>query len=83
MQRFVRVAAAMAAACFIGAAAPPPSAPDGPAPTCQRACLEGWVNRYLAAMRDANVDPALFARDVKFTENGVQLPLGDRACGTG
>ncbi len=45
-------------------------------PACQRECLEGWVNRYLVAMRDHNVDPALFARDVRFTENGVELPLG-------
>jgi hypothetical protein len=43
---------------------------------CDRACLQGWVDRYLVAMRDNNIDPTLFARDVKFTENGVQLPLG-------
>ncbi|HWJ70472.1 MAG TPA: hypothetical protein VNS79_10545 [Sphingobium sp.] len=47
-----------------------------PEQTCQRACLEGWVDKYLAAMRDRNVDPSLFAREVKFTENGVHLPLG-------
>jgi len=46
-------------------------------PSCSRACLEGWVNRYLVAMRDGAVDPVLFARDARFTENGVQLPLGD------
>lgn len=50
--------------------------PDPSAKACQRACLEDWVNKYLAAMRDQNVDPALFARTVKFTENGVQLPFG-------
>ena len=43
---------------------------------CQRACLEGWVNNYLEAMKAHNVDPALFAREVKFTENGIHLPLG-------
>jgi len=43
---------------------------------CDRVCLEHWVDSYLVAMRDANVDPSLFARDLKFTENGVQLPLG-------
>jgi len=48
-----------------------------PAASCDRACLEGWVDRYLVAMRDGNVDPALFAREVKFTENGVRLPLGN------
>ena len=50
--------------------------PDPSARACQRACLEDWVNKYLAAMRDQTVDPALFARTVKFTENGVQLPFG-------
>jgi hypothetical protein len=44
---------------------------------CDRTCLENWVDAYLAAMRDANVDPALFARDLKFTENGVRLPFGN------
>jgi len=50
-----------------------------PAPQheCQRACLEGFVNRYLQAMADQNVDPELFARDVRFTENGIELPLGN------
>lgn len=47
------------------------------APACDRACLENWVDVYLAAMRDANVDPSLFAREVKFTENGIRLPLGN------
>jgi len=47
----------------------------GKAP-CDRACLENYVDRYLELM-EAN-DPSLefFTRDCKFTENGVQLPLG-------
>lgn len=44
---------------------------------CDRACLEGYVNRYLDAMEANNVDPDLFARSTKFTENGIQLPLGN------
>lgn len=44
---------------------------------CQRACLEGFVNRYLQAMADGNVDPDLFAPDVRFTENGIEMPLGN------
>jgi hypothetical protein len=43
---------------------------------CNRACLEGYVNRYLNAMEANTVSPTLFARDTKFTENGVRLPLG-------
>jgi hypothetical protein len=46
-------------------------------PPCDRACLEGYVDRYLDAMLANEVSPKLFARDVKFTENGVRLPLGN------
>ena len=42
-------------------------------PACDRACLEGWIDRYLDAMlaRDASKVP--FAKDYKFTENGQRL----------
>ena len=46
-------------------------------PPCDRTCLEGYVDRYLDAMLANEVNPKLFARDVKFTENGVRLPLGN------
>jgi hypothetical protein len=48
-----------------------------PEPSCQRDCLEDLVDRYLAAMTDNDVDAELFARDVRFTENGIELPLGN------
>jgi hypothetical protein len=44
--------------------------------SCNRACLEGYVDRYLDAMEANTVSPELFMRDAKFTENGVRLPLG-------
>ena len=44
---------------------------------CQRACLEDFVERYLQAMSDGAVSDELFARHVRFTENGVELPLGN------
>jgi hypothetical protein len=44
---------------------------------CQRECLESYVDRYLQAMSDGALDDALFARHVRFTENGVELPLGN------
>ena len=43
---------------------------------CDRACLENYVDRYMDAMLDNNPNPELIARDCKFTENGVRLPLG-------
>jgi len=45
--------------------------------TCERACLEGVLERYLQAMSDGDVRGDLFARHVRFTENGVELPLGN------
>jgi hypothetical protein len=55
-----------------------PSVFAQPAPkvACDRACLEGYINRYLDAMLAHKVDPALFAKSCRFTENGVELPLG-------
>lgn len=60
-----------------GPAASAETAPAPAASACQRECLEGYVNKYLEAMRDGKVDPALFAPNVRFTENGIQLPLGN------
>lgn len=48
-----------------------------PEQSCQRDCLEDFVDRYLAAMSDDDVDAELFARDARFTENGIELPLGN------
>ena len=63
---------------FVAAAASAAVAqPPRITPTCDRACLEGYVDRYLDAMLANEVNPKLFARDVKFTENGVRLPLGN------
>lgn len=49
---------------------------------CDRACLNGFVDQYLAAL--AAHDPARLplAREVKFTENGQALRLGDGLWGT-
>jgi hypothetical protein len=71
---------ALAALAFTATAAPATEPPGGvplPEQKCQRECLEGYVDKYLAAMRDQKVDDSLFARNVRFTENGVELPLGN------
>ena len=44
--------------------------------TCDRACLIGVMDQYLAAMIAHNPAGVAFATDVKFTENGVVLPIG-------
>lgn len=46
------------------------------APESDRAYLENYIDRYLDAMMDNDPSLELFSRDCKFTENGVQLPLG-------
>jgi hypothetical protein len=45
-------------------------------PTCDRSCLNGYVDRYIEAMLARNVSEKLFARDLKFTENGIRMPFG-------
>lgn len=45
--------------------------------SCDRACLENYVDRYMDAMLENDPDLGLFSRDCKFTENGVRLPLGN------
>lgn len=47
------------------------------APACDRACLEGWVDRYLDAMVAHDPSKVPFAPDAKYTENGQRLPLPD------
>ncbi len=45
--------------------------------SCDRACLEKYMDRYIDAMLDNDPSLDLFTRDCKFTENGVRLPLGN------
>ena len=69
--------AALVFLCLSVAASASSAQPPRVTPPCDRACLEGFVDRYLDAMLANEVSPKLFARNVKFTENGVQLPLGN------
>src|SRR5215470_5813487 len=50
---------------------------QGGSGACDRACLEGFVDKYLDAV--IAHDPKLLplTRNVKFTENGVRLEIGD------
>ena len=45
-------------------------------PACDADCLKSFVDRYIEAMITKDVSPDLFARDLKFTENGIRLPFG-------
>jgi hypothetical protein len=77
MRTSIRAALSAVVLGFATQAASVALAQSTPALACQRACLEGYVNKYLEAMRDHKVDPALFAGNVRFTENGIELPLGN------
>ncbi len=63
----------------VRAPAPParPAAPPAAAGACNRACLEGHVNGYLAALTARDPGRLQLARDVRFTENGTALKLGE------
>jgi hypothetical protein len=71
---------------FTGAAAVATGGPARRAPQaaagCDRACLNGFVDQYLAALvaRDASRLPV--SSTVRFTENGTMLKLGEGLWGT-
>ena len=48
-----------------------------PQSTCDRACLEGYVDKYMDAMLAHDPSKTLFDQNCRFTENGVQLPFGN------
>ena len=56
------------------AAAPPAQVAAQP---CDRACLEGYVDRFLDAAIAHDPRRVPFTTDAKYTENGVALDLGD------
>ena len=45
------------------------------ADSCDRACLEGMVNQYLKAVVAHDASSLPLAKNVKYTENGQQLPM--------
>ena len=56
---------------------PPAFSQSAEKTSCDRACLENYVDRYMDAMLDNDPSLELFSRDCKFTENGSRLPLGN------
>jgi hypothetical protein len=49
---------------------------------CDRACLNGFLDQVLAAMAAHDASSLPLARDVKYTENGQLLKIGDGFWGT-
>ena len=73
--RFYTLAAV--ALFFAGLTLPSSAATASPAPQCDRACLEGFVNQYLGALAARDASKLPFASDVKFTENTAKLTIGE------
>lgn len=68
--RYVR---SLAAATGLAVFASAPAA----AQQCDRDCLEGWADRYLDAVVDNDPGAVPLSDDVRFTENGQRLYIGD------
>ena len=74
MIRYLKCAAAGAAVLMLGLGTPGGRAAEA---ACDRACLKGFIDQYMDAL--AHHDPARLpvAANVRFTENGAQVPLGE------
>jgi len=83
MRRILAIATGIVLLMLLAAACrskePEKAAPQAGAgqDSCDRACLEKYVDQYLDAMISHEPSPSLFAGDCKFTEDGVQLQLGE------
>jgi hypothetical protein len=49
---------------------------------CDRVCLESHIDQVLAAMIAHNPNQLMLAKDIRYTENGVELMPGDGMWGT-
>jgi hypothetical protein len=47
------------------------------AEACDRACLEGFVDQYLAALVAQDPAKLPLAKNARYTESGQELKLGD------
>lgn len=76
----------MVVASFIFLAALAPSSPAAAqisgASQCDRACLEGFVNRYLDALAARDPSRVALAENVRFTENTALLKVGEGSWNT-
>ena len=72
----VLLSALVAVVIGLGAASHTARAAE-PTAACDRACLGGLLDAYLAALKAHDPRSLPLAPDVRFTENGVPLALGD------
>lgn len=78
---------ALAALCCAAAVAPAHGQAHGertalPRGDCDRACLDSFMDRYVEALRRKDASAAPFAATARFTENSVEMPLGEGLWGS-
>ncbi|HEX4275679.1 MAG TPA: hypothetical protein VHZ74_10010, partial [Bryobacteraceae bacterium] len=70
--------AIVAIAAFTGYLAPSAHASTGPIPlNCNRACLEGVLDQYLAALVAHDPKRLPLSADAMYTENDQRMDVGD------
>ena len=78
--KLIGAAAIGALSMGLGMAAPAMAAGDPPIVgpvACDRACLQGMVDKYLLAVTTHNLSGLPLAPGVRYTENGQELAIGD------
>jgi hypothetical protein len=83
MSRGARAAALLLAIGITpGAWAQAPGEASAVSPTCNRTCLIGMLHSYLDALGHRDRGLAPFAPSVRYTENNVEMPLGEGLWGS-
>jgi hypothetical protein len=72
----------MATLAMLAQAAVAQQPPMQPSPNCDRACLYGVMDQYLAGLKARDIRKVPWGARVKNTENNVELRLGDGLWGT-
>ena len=83
MRRSVCAAALLIAVWVTsGVRAQAPGEPSAVSPNCNRTCLIGMLHSYLDALSHKDRGLAPFARNVRYVENDVEMPLGEGVWGS-
>lgn len=78
----IGVAGGLLLAAISGGAATAAAPRSATPPDCDRACLDGFTERYLTALVAKNPGSLPWAKQVRFSENNVMLLVGDGLWGT-
>ncbi len=76
------IAATMLATALALSAARAAEPPMQPTPVCNRQCLYGVLDQYLAGLKAHDIRKVRWAAQLRNTENNVELELGDGLWGT-